>query len=75
MHNVEVWGKWVWEEAGRRQYGFMHNIEVWEMGGCPLTLRRRTTSKGTEAEEELVGDIMALCIMSKCGGNECVAVG
>ena len=59
----------MWEEAGRRQYGFMHNVEVWEMGGCPLTLRRRTTSKGTEAEEELVGDIMALCIMSKCGGK------
>ena len=41
--------------------------------GLSLTLRRRTTSKGVQVEEELVGDIMALCIMSKCGGNVVVS--
>ena len=45
----------------------MHNVEVWGGGGCPSTLSIRENSKGTEAEEELVGDIMALCIMAKCG--------
>ena len=34
-------------------------------------MRRRTTSKGAEVEEVLVGDIMALCIMSKCGEERC----
>ena len=49
----------------------MHNVEVWGSGVCPLMMRRRTTSKGAEVEEVLVGDIMALCIMSKCGEERC----
>ena len=47
----------------------MHNVEVWGSGVCPLMMCRRTASKGAEVEEVLVGDIMALCIMSKCGGG------
>ena len=47
----------------------MHNVEVWRSGVCPLALRRRITSKGAEAEGQLVGDIMALCIMSRRVGN------
>jgi len=44
----------------------MHNVEVWGSGVCPLMMCRRTASKGAEVEEVLVGDIMTLCIMSKC---------
>ena len=50
----------------------MHNVEMWGSGVCPWMRCRRTTSKGAEVEEVLVGDIMALCIMSKwgkCGGG------
>ena len=48
----------------------MHNVEVWgEMGvggGREERCRDRFLGRG-----KLGRDIMALCIMSKCGGNVC----
>ena len=49
-----------------------------EMFSCcrPSLRRAELTNAGkTRCVRGQDGDIMALCIMSKCGGNGCVAVG
>ena len=45
-------------KVGTEHYGFMHNVEVW----------RWVKKEGGESGGEVSagGDIMALCIMSKC---------
>ena len=62
----------MWEEAGRRQYGFMHNVEVWgEMGvggGREERCGDRFLGRG-----KLGRDIMAICIMSKCRRSRLVS--
>jgi hypothetical protein len=71
MHNVEVW-RWVKKEGGESggegsaggggwgHYGFMHNVEVSAKCVCGGEV-------GMGGGQD--GDIMVLCIMSKCGGN------